>query len=553
MTNTKGHGRLANVNSAVERTIDLLASTRNETATRILIAALDSSHSQIATAALPALIARRSPIGEREVLRRLHLLGPAVYASLNEQRASLSRALRSAVVGNDSQLFINACHEILRTGEYDLIPTLLAALEDQTHPNPELTANTLLALVDSLAEALHAPVTNLQNPAPLRKRALDALQDSMRRFPRHQRREVVEAFCHLADRHQPTLLEILNNPHHPAYLIVSEVLSRSTHPAVRGLLLSFLSDPHPASAALTILARRTDRSFVEQLLVCVGTQNDEAVARNLKRIDYIAWVAGHNRLIDSLPEPAQCAAVRMAMASRMNREQVYALVAHLLVYGKPAARRVAALALGEFAGADANVLAVQALHDNDPKVQAHILHQLRSRAIPGVIQQLLDKLHSPHAEVRQAARESLSEFSIDRYLAAYDGLEPDVRRSTGDLVKQIDPNTAPRLRCELQSPVRSRRLRALNVAESLEIIPVLEQAITELLADEDGFVRSEAARCLATSNSNDAHQALERALHDPLQRVRDAAQRALTESHGRRRTDNEPPRTSNPVPQGASR
>jgi HEAT repeat protein len=521
------------VSEALQKTLGLLAATRNEAATRLLIGALDSSNAAIREGSLSALIARRSPAGEREVLRRLHLSGPSIFAYLRQHCCSLSRALRGALVGSDSQLFINACHEILRTREYDLIPTLLATLEDGGHPHLELASQTLLALVDSLADELRSPCPTVQNPAHARKRAAEALQDSLKRYPRHQRREVVEAFCHLVSVDQPLLLEILGNPHHPAYLTVSEVLLHSQHPAVCELLIRFLGEPQAPSAALTILARRTDAAFLGRMLPFVAANDGDALRRNMRRIELLSWVTGDHQVIDALPEEAQEAAVRMAMASRMNRQVVYAFVAHVLSIGKVAARRTAAEALAEFAGVEANELAVDKLHDSDPEVQIHLVAQLRSRAIPGAIARLLEKLDSPYPEVRQAAQVSLSEFSFDRYLSAFESLDPNVRASTGELVKRVDPNTIPRLRNELQSAQRGRRLRGLAVAEALGLVPDVADVIAELLSDSDGFVRAEAAGRLALADAPAALEALARAAHDELPRVREAAERSLGELRAR--------------------
>ena len=190
-------------------------------------------------------------------------------------------------------------------------------------------------------------------------------------------------------------------------------------------------------------------------------------------------------------------------------------------------RRAAAEALAEFNGARANELALKCLDDDSPQVQANAITQLRSRGIPGTFPQLVEFLESPHAAVRQAAQESLTEFSFQRFLGAFDMLDEEKRRSTGMLVKKVDPRTVPLLAGEMESPMRTRRLRALEVARTVEVVDELEAKIIGLLNDEDHLVRVEAATSLAQAASQDASKALHRSLDDSSPAVAEAARLAI--------------------------
>ena len=56
---------------------------------------------------------------------------------------------------------------------------------------------------------------------------------------------------------------------------------------------------------------------------------------------------------------------------------------------------------------------------------------------------------SPHAVIRKAAQESWRS-PVPPLLGSFDLLDDDVRRSTGLLVKKIDPQTGPLLKDELR-------------------------------------------------------------------------------------------------------
>ena len=173
---------------------------------------------------------------------------------------------------------------------------------------------------------------------------------------------------------------------------------------------------------------------------------------------------------------------------------------------------------------------MSALADPDPQVQANIIPQLRGRGIPGVLPSLLELVESPYAVVRKAARESLAEFSFKRFVAAFDMLDEEVRRSTGLLVKKIDVQSVSLLNDELKSPIRTRRLRGLAIARTIDAVEGVEGAVIEMLQDEDHLVRMEAAAALGKSVSPASVAALTAALDDKSEVVRQAAQRSLQEA-----------------------
>jgi HEAT repeat protein len=156
-----------------------------------------------------------------------------------------------------------------------------------------------------------------------------------------------------------------------------------------------------------------------------------------------------------------------------------------------------------------------------------IVPQLRQRGIPGALNRLVEQLDSPHETIRQAARQALAEFSTERFLAAYDMLDDEVRQTTGALVRKVDPAAIAKLNEELKSPSRTRRLRALGVAISAHAVAPLESRVLKLLSDDDHVVRTQAARALADCDTAEARQALREALLDRSVTVQEAAQRSL--------------------------
>ena len=512
-------------------TFELLKTTDNEAAVRVLIPALDSTDPTVQEGALVAILSRRYPAGGREILARMPRMKPEWKAIIRQHHGRLTGAIRDAILGADMQLCENGCQAAVSFREYDLIPTLLRALEDAMHPNASLAAKTLLELVEALYEELAGTrdPSDRRDPQLIRRYVVTSLEQSALRFSQHKRREAIECFLLLVSRDNVILKQILQNPHHGAFLVVMETLSKCTRRGVIRLLLNFLDDPHAPSAAMTVLANRGDAKFIHYLLRRIGREPSPSVAQNLKRIETISWLNGAERLLNQLDDAGQHAAVRLVMTTGIPRQQAFTTIEYLLVHGKPGGRREAARALAEFSGANANALAMRSLEDPDPQVQANIVPQLRGRGIPGILPALLELVESPFEAVRKAARESLAEFNFKRYLAAFEMLDDDVRRSTGLLVKKIDPLTLPQLKEELKSPVRTRRIRGLAIGRSIEAIEALENVVIELLADEDHMVRVEAANALGQICTPASRQALQEAMGDSSEVVREAAQRSLHE------------------------
>jgi len=510
-------------------TLRLLSKTKNEAAVGLLIPALDSAHPAIGEGALAALLDRHSEAGQKEIVRRLHTLNERWEAIIEGNHAHLSHALRDAVLATQPQLCANGCRGALWFHEYDLLPALINAAEDESNPNRELVATTLLRLAELLYEELASPrdYRNRRDPQLVRQHVLGNLEQSVPRYQKHKLAAVIEAFLLLVHRDNVLLKQILMDPLHASYLPIIDVLTHSSRGGVIRLVLSFLDDPAAPSSAITLLAHRSDSRFVECLARKIGSEPSVAAAANLKKIENIAWLQSEPVILDKLDDAAQHGAMQLALRSAMSRKSVLRMIEWLMQHGKPGGRRAAAAALAQFNGAEANALCLKSLSDADPHVQADAVRQLRQRGIPGALARLIELLESPHALVRAAVRESLSEFNFKRFLAAFDVLEDEVRRSTGVMVRKIDSEALPQIQEELTAKSRTRRLRAIAAAVAMGAIGDLEGPLLDRLSDEDHLVRAEVARALAGCNTSAVRQALAQAGGDRSVIVQEAAEQSL--------------------------
>jgi HEAT repeat protein len=521
----------------LDKTLHVLAATPNEAATAVLLPALDSPHVSIQEGALRALAERRSLAAQREIVARWPGLSARWKAIVAEKPGRLSSALRDAILGDDEALCASACDAALALREYELMPALIKTATGQPSARADLATHTLLRLAQSLCDDVAQPSDwqGRRDPQLYRVQVVSALELAVERFGDHGRKEVVEAFLMLASRENSTLKRILRQPLDRCHRAIIECLMHSTRPAVMRLLLNFFDDSRAPRAAMGALARRDDDAFVAALLRRIGFEPSAGAKANLRRMTKLDWLEQAPARLAVMEEPAQHAAVQLAMVAGIGRDHALAVVRFLVLQGKPAGRRAAAVALAEFTGAEANQLALRALDDPDPHVQAAALAQLRHRGLPGSMARLVEALDNPHEVLRSTARECLSEFNFARYLASFDAMDEEVRRSTGQLVRKVEPAAARLVVEELQAPTRSRKLRGIEVAQAMRLCAAVEAELHALLADEDHMIRAAAAGALGQCRSVQAREALREALLDSSVAVHNAAEAALEQIASDRR------------------
>jgi HEAT repeat protein len=106
-------------------------------------------------------------------------------------------------------------------------------------------------------------------------------------------------------------------------------------------------------------------------------------------------------------------------------------------------------------------------------------------------------------------------------------MDESTRQKIGRLVAKIDPTSILRLAEQLNSPSLSTKLRALEMAQSMDVADAVFEQLAQLIHDPDVEVRTDAAVVLGTCRRFDALQLLQQAEDDPNLCVREAASRGI--------------------------
>jgi hypothetical protein len=494
----------------IQRTFEALAKSHNEAATPTLVTALSVGSGPVFDGALTALCARRSKIGHLAVLRYWPALSDSQKQVVEKGRPRMGGALREALLQGDDQLFAAARDFVEASGDFDLIPTLVMVAEQPNNERARVAIDLTMNLVDQLCGwiAEHREPVIGRDPETIRYCVLESLERSVERFREHQRAELLEAFVVLAGPHSTTLVSILDNPLHPCYKSVLHTLSASLNPNVLQLLIAMLAAKDAPQIVRTVVSKRTDRQFAELLLEMPLDPKCMPQKRNLARIKSFACLESPDAICAAFLPAQQAAAMKLLAATGASDEHKLDLIEELLRHGALEGRIAAAGALAHITGQRASKLVLQALDDADGAVQALAVRQLRERRIPGTMSRLIQLVDSPNDAVAAAAREALSEFSFDNYTSRFDVLDEEARRAMGKRVAKVDHTSIDRLKQDLANPIRRTRLRALEMATSMNVLPLLADALIERLQDEDHLVRVAAAEGLQYCKASDVRNAL---------------------------------------------
>jgi HEAT repeat protein len=520
------------VKEALDKTWNILTNTPNRAAVAVLLSALKSRHVEIRLGAVRSLVIRRSAEGHTEIIRRFASFGELEQATLADavihSAHHMKSSLHDAVLAEHFELCENACHVILLGKVYDTLPTLVKAAENRSHRHSDQAAATLV----QLARVLHQEISGESHdrtcdPFFMRRHVLSSLERSLSLYHVHRRMEIVDAFLHLVPSDNAMLAQILHDARHPCHPPIVASLSTSAVTPILDLLSEMLHDAQVPSNILQIVANRQDRKFLNHFLGRMTLPLSLRVAQNMKRLASVAWLQQGREVLPHLDPRAQAVAIELATASALDRNDIYQLLVLLLKRGTAEGRRASCEALARFPEPPASQLMLAALQDPDPGVQAAAIRQLRPRRLPGAMEKLISLLDSPATEVRDAARSSLSEFSFYRYQAAFDILDPMARRTTGKLVRKVDPTAIRRVAEMLNSRSSSAKQRALEMVAAMNAADEVCDELIGLVDDQDFEVRAGAVTALGLSTHSKALTALRKAEHDPQRTVREAAQKSV--------------------------
>jgi HEAT repeat protein len=466
------------------------------------------------------LVSRYSALSSELRLRMSHQKArfvPAAQALLQSDRETDRRA----------GLVVLAALEPFETAT-----TLARALEDPA----QVVRETAATLLDDLGQRyyFHLVAARLHGDPESRAylelhkpKMMDLLVPMVRLFPRHEKKIFFDiAIESEPDSYALCVDQILGRGAPPTRQAFLQALgSSSTEQAVRLLFrLATERTARPRDAAAEVLRRRTDPGFASLIAATLSAfPPEELGALAAKTVD-LPWWPGPEAL--AVLDPAGSArllefAARTGVPARRRNDLI--LQFRRSPYPETRVKVLSYLQVLEdprFAE-----LAREALDDEHDEVKTAGARALIGLNPPDKAKLLMPLLNSGSDELRRLAMREVSSAGVDRYLKAFDRLDPRTRETALRALTKIDPRVVERLLEEIAASDAPRRLAALRAIDVLGAERSNRERLLPLLADPDRRVRATAMRVVKAG-----FERLLEALYDPDRRVRANAVESLEDA-----------------------
>ncbi|MGA2232454.1 MAG: HEAT repeat domain-containing protein, partial [Tepidisphaeraceae bacterium] len=160
------------------------------------------------------------------------------------------------------------------------------------------------------------------------------------------------------------------------------------------------------------------------------------------------------------------------------------------------------------------------LADHDERLARMAARELIRRRPPDYENLLLQRMAAAPASVRKVISRSLGHVGFEQFWERFDSLDRATRRHAGKAMLKILPDSVARLTRRLTTGPVEQRLKAMQMAHDLGLVPEMRQTLAALTQHNNPKVRSKAVSALAEAPEESREILMDRVLHDNDPRVR---------------------------------
>lgn len=511
-------------------TFQYLSHSESPHAISSLIAGLAVNSPAIRAAATEALILRRQNAAHLELIRRIDLYSPGIKEVLARNTAVISYAIRQSILQGDDQLRANALAIVAATDNFQHLLTLIQYLERPNPPDQTQVIDLIRHLADSFYQFLrpenHTAGT-VRDPLLVRDQLLETLERSINSGELENIQIYLECLFILAPLEHRLIKNLLRPAPDPIRTAAEKLLFETNHPAIMSKIVELMGGESAPLKIVQIIRRRTDPEFISHLIRSIPVRLSQNWLNNFKRLDSIEWLENAEEVCEQIPPSLHLRLVNLVSEASLSDFERHRVLTWIMKHGAPEARTLATRLLSEVNSELVQELVLNGIESGEEDVQAWATTQLRVCKIPHAFEMLIERLDSPLLQVREAAREELKDFNLQRFLNVFDENDPDVCIRAGRLMQKIDPDFINQLRQEVEHPIRTKRLRAIRATGAMQLQTRLVESLLKELNDEEPAVRRAVVDVLKYVLRVDVIAALSQAAqHDKNARVREDAVRA---------------------------
>ncbi len=526
--------------NGIDLTMQLLAKSPNQAATRLLETALRSSDAGVSKVAGKHLIGRRGHKGALELIRNFDLDDKTIVELILENREKIQPALRSAMASDDKTLAQSALLVITSQRFYEALPFLLTRFSEKgDDENDSFLSAGILRLLAGYVNALEARKDRGRLYGTVLPGMVASLLSGLKSFHRNDPDvlplALLSIYPYLTEEHKE-LTQYLRNTTSQAYLALFRVLLESSALAVPRFVFFCMNHPSPPAMVPTVFAKRQDPAFLstffnmlaEPMVATVAPTVSSEMRANLSKLPRLEWLDNPRPLIEQLDESSQLGLVMLIQNLGLIADETQAKLIAVVQHGRSQGRVAALAALERFSGERLDQLIWEWAGDTDPLLQVEALKQLAKREMPNGNSRILQFVDSPHEMVRRTIQ-TLLPFRFANFMHTFDQMSDQQRRGMFNLVRKLDTNVVDELAKLLVIGSPMEKAKALLCVGYGDLAPPLEDALCGILTDEKTpALRAKAAELLATGRRALSRSTLVQALHrDPASEVRDAAKKSL--------------------------
>ncbi|MBX3449342.1 MAG: hypothetical protein KF777_07275 [Planctomycetaceae bacterium] len=498
-------------------------SATSEVADVILAAVLDE-FDEIAVRAACTVLARGSNRDNIALLQRLPQCRSAVVEAVAERLPTLRFAFHHGLYNGNSEQINDLLLTMQLLDAWTFAP-LLVGLSQSTHAGISQSAGeTLLVMADRLHDQAQSTAHDVETREHVRGATEAVLRELASAFNRTNQIACLEPYVETAlilGRHtHPCVRAALWQGPADLRAMASRLLEQSVHPAVMRQIVDAFGQNYPHPRAFEIVQQRRDLEFVAFFLSQLPANLSQIMSQNLRQFTKVGFLTDYDVVLNDLPAGLQPAFVAFAHATKIPSDLKQSIDEWILRHGSADGRAAALQRATTLDEQLVQSVVLDGLESEDTSVQVWALSQVRQAHLPEGWNLLIERLDSPIAEVRDAARRELADFNLERVLELIERLDPGAAREAARLMLKVDHEAIPKLHREMSSPVRHRRLKGAQAALKLGLASSVEAELLEMASDPDPLFRRVAAEVLLTVQTPLARQTLEAMRGDPSPRVR---------------------------------
>jgi hypothetical protein len=172
------------------------------------------------------------------------------------------------------------------------------------------------------------------------------------------------------------------------------------------------------------------------------------------------------------------------------------------------------------------------LTDADERIVRMAAREIIRRK-PADYENVLLKLMATAApSVRALVGRSIGQAGFEQFWLRFDKLDRPTRKQAGKVMLKLLPDVLQRLQRRAVSGTPEQRVKALQIAQELDVVDAIRAALIQLCRDAHPRVRSKATALLSPSTEAPNDALIDRLVHDPDARVRANAIEVLENHSG---------------------